>query len=128
MAITSAQYIATLDAFGLVLEQPLAPGEPTARGSKLPAEEKAVTDPPRQPGRRPLVAPVEACAVRALEGSGVSLVVAEHVRRAREQLEVLWRQRYVAIGSLRRPVCLDPPALREGLAPLLQLGGSAHRR
>ena len=115
------QEIAPLDALAILpLDQALPASEPSPGGRGLPEEEEVVSDPPRASGRVGRVARFTECVVGLLERAAVLVVEAEHVCRARQQLEVFWFERLVPVRARERFERLRPRPVRVGPATLLE--------
>ena len=103
------QEIAALDAvLRVALEQPLGASEPARRAGRVSAEEKIVADPEGTTGRTWGLAGPDVHVMRALESGEIIVVVADHVCRPREQLEILCSERLQLIGARQRLVRIQP--------------------
>ena len=110
----------------LALEQPLAPSEPPTRGGGLPEEHEVVADPPRAACRAPRIARVAVCVICPLQRAPVLVVQPEHVRRARDQLEVIRRQLLLSARATERIEGDLPVAIRAGSPTLLENAIDVH--
>ena len=107
-------------------EQPLPPREPPARGRNLSEEHEVVADPPSTPRRARCVARIAIRAIRLLERPAVLVVQTQHVRRACEQLEVVWRQLLFAVRAPQYLVGIRPRPIRISTVASLKSGGGIH--
>ena len=64
--------------------------------------------------------------IRLLQRASVLVVEAEHVRRAREQLEVFWRQWLLPVRARERVEGVPPVATGVGSATLLESALGVH--
>ena len=107
-------------------EEPLPPREPPARGRNLSEEHEVVADPPSTPRRARCVARIAIRAIRLLERPAVLVVQTQHVRRACEQLEVVWRQLLFAVRAPQYLVGIRPRPIRISTVASLKSGGGIH--
>jgi hypothetical protein len=113
----------------VAFELPLRAGEPPARPHGLAPEQRVVSDPERAADRPIDVAGGEVRGVRTLERADVVVVPAQHVRRPREQLEIVRTQASRRVGR-RQPLIRVAPG-RRGVgppAPVEVVGCTRHAR
>ena len=104
-----------------MLEHPLGAREPSRGARDLPAQHEVHADPEGAADRRQILAAVEVALMRTLQRAQLLLVAAQHVGDRREQLQVLRRQRRLAIGTRQRLVGLDPRTLHVQLPAAFEL-------
>lgn len=109
------QQVSPLHAVQLVVvQQPLCPGEPAAGAGHLLSVDQPEDQPERSPDSPHHLPPVKQLPVRPLPRRGGGLVLTNQVRSDRKSLEILRRQRRIAIR--RRQPC-------ESVAPERALEG-----
>ena len=103
------QHVAALGALArLGLQQPLGAAEPTRRAAHRAGEGQRHPDPERAANGAQGLAGVEVRLVRALEAAQEPVLQSDHVRRARQQLEIVGLQPDRLVGARQRVVRLPP--------------------
>ncbi len=116
------QQIAALDVVAAgALQEPLGPREPPVGRRRLAVQHPVEAEPEGRSRSAPGVVPLDVGPVRPLQRTDVLLVVAEHVGRGREQLEIARGQRVGLIGGGERLVGVPPGPSLDGLAALLEI-------
>ena len=110
------------------VDQALRATDPARPAADLAAQRQVDPEPPAGPRGAERLAVLDVRVMGALEDGQVFLVTAEHVRRRREQLEIVGAQRRLCVGARQLLVRLSPrpPVVREAAA-LEQAGGRGSR-
>ena len=121
------QHVAVLDAVMLLaVEQPLRAAQPSAGSAHLASAGEIYAHPERAAHGAQSFARVHVCMMGALQVAQVLVVVADHVGRGRQQLEVLRSQWGRLIGIRQRLVGVPPRPPRVGLTALFELVHRVH--
>jgi hypothetical protein len=116
------EQVGSLDGRGCVLvEEPLRPREPSARGLGLAAHEEAEADPEGAAGRARSIARVPVRLVGPLQRALELLLTPDQERRRRQPLEVRRAQGALAIGQGQEVVGVPPGAAVVGAPAAIQV-------
>jgi hypothetical protein len=119
--------VAPLDAVALLaLQQPVGAAEPAGRRPDLPLEGEVDAEPDRASGRPRGVLAVEVRLMGALERPQGLVVEADHVRRGRQQLQIIGAERSRLVSLAQRGVRVGPVSRLICPAPPLQSTGRMH--
>ena len=121
------QQVAAFDAIcSLLVEDALGSAEPAAGATDLTAAREIDADPEGAAHGRPWLATVEVVAMGALEQTQVLGLTTEHVRRRRQQLELVRWERIRLVCSGQQVVRRLPRLCCVGLTAPFTLGHASH--